>query len=154
MKASIPIKPRFVAWPWLCDLLKIGGITILWWVFCANPVATLSERFRRHETIHVWQQTALFLIGLVACAVASLVLGFMGNVTPWWMWTFPLTVPLVLYAFVWLVEIILPPYDRAYYDSPFEREAYANEDNPDYRPTLFSVWKYWKHDRKFLDGKR
>ena len=153
MKAQINIKPFFVTWPWLCKRLKIGGITILWWVFCEQLTKELSDRFRRHETIHSWQQTALFIVGLIACAAVSLVLGVLGKVTPWWVWTFPLTVPLVIYVLVWLVEVILPPYDRAYYDSPFEREAYMNEGNPDYRPGLFSVWKYFKRKRKFWEGK-
>lgn len=149
MKASIKIKPKFIPWPWLCKLLNVGGITILWWVFCASPA--ISDRFRRHETIHVWQQTALFVLGLVACALASLVLGLFGAITPWWVWTLPLTIPLLIYVLAWLVEVLLPPYNRAYYDSPFEREAFQNQEDPDYRPGLFSVWKYFRRERKFLD---
>ncbi len=66
---------------------------------------------------------------------------------------FPATVPLLLYVLVWIVEILLPPYDQAYYDTCFEREAKINRGNPDYKPTFFSVWRYWRRGRPFIEGK-
>lgn len=63
----------------------------------------------------------------------------------WWV-----AVPVTLlnfylwYVFVWFVQLILPPYDRAYRDICFEVEAYTNEDNPDYLKTRrwFAWWHY------------
>lgn len=52
--------------------------------------------------------------------------------------------PILLYVLAWFVELVLPPYNSAYKDSPFEREAYLNQNNPEYlanRP-LFAVVKY------------
>ena len=47
------------------------------------------------------------------------------------------------------IELILPPYTSAYKDSPFEREAYANQRNPNYLATrpLFAWWRYMLKDR-------
>ena len=95
-----------------------------------------------------------FLFGLLACAAVSLILGIVGAVTPWWVWTLPAAVPFALYVLVWIVEILLPPYNRAYLDTCFEREAKINRDNHDYVPTVFSVWRYWRRSRPFIEGKR
>jgi len=145
MKISFDFKPRFVAADWMLAP-GFSGVTILWWVFHRKD-QKLTERFKRHETIHSWQQRVLVALGVLACAVTSLICGVFGAVTPWWVWTFPLTVPFILYGLAWLVELALPPYDRAYYDSIFEREAYLNQDNPDYLPGVFSVWRYFRWDR-------
>jgi hypothetical protein len=162
MKISFDFKPRFVASRWLVPR-GYTGITLLWWVFYREdyidftydgPTRTPTDRFRRHETIHSWQQTVLFALGLAACVLTSLICGLFGAVTPWWAWTFPVLIPFVLYALAWLVELVLPPYDRAYMDSIFEREAYLNEEDPDYVSGVFSVWQYFRANRKFLERKR
>jgi len=151
MKISFDFKPVFVGTRWFVPP-GFSGITILWWVFWAkssiDPTRQPSETFKRHETIHSWQQRVLFALGVLACAATSLVLGVLGEVTPWWVWSFPATVPLILYGLAWLVELALPPYDRAYMDTMYEREAYANDLNPDYVPGVFSVWRYFLKDRK------
>ena len=87
---------------------------------------TLSPTFLRHEAIHTAQQyeiiTASALVALVMCNLFA----------SWWYLLGVVLLPFVLYIVAWLVALALPPYDRAYKDSPFEREAYANESNPEY----------------------
>lgn len=41
----------------------------------------------------------------------------------------------ILYFIEQLFRVLLPPYSTAYRDISFEREAYQNEDNPDYLKT-------------------
>jgi hypothetical protein len=159
---KINFKPRFIPSKWLVPR-RFSGITILWWVFYRRPrnademlrglTVFPDGKFGRHETIHSWQQTVLFALGVVACVLTSIICGLFGAVTPWWVWFFPVTVPFVLYALVWLVELVLPPYNRAYRDSIFEREAYMNDGNPDYVPGVFSVWRYFRKGRPLRDGK-
>lgn len=38
----------------------------------------------------------------------------------------------ILYLLEWLIRLITPPYDSAYRDISFEREAYSNEKNLNY----------------------
>ena len=89
----------------------------------------LSPTFLRHEAIHTAQQyeiiTASALVALVMCNLFA----------SWWYLLGVVLLPFVLYIVAWLVALALPPYDRAYKDSPFEREAYANESNPEYLVT-------------------
>jgi hypothetical protein len=154
MKLTLSVTPKFVQATRFCRLFRISGITLLWWVLHIFPIAEHTYEFKLHERIHSNQQTFLFLLGLLACAATSFILGVFDVVTPWWVWTFPVTVPFILYVLLWLVEVILPPYDRAYRDSIFEREAYLNQESHDYVPTIFSVWKYFRGNRKFLEQKR
>ena len=154
MKLSLSVIPRFVHAQKFCNFFRIGGITLLWWVLHALPIEQHTYEFKMEERIPSNQQTFLFLLGLLACVGTSFVLGTLGAVTPWWVWTLPATVPFALYVLAWIVEILLPPYDRAYLDTCFEREAKANRDNHDYVPTIFSVWRYWRRGRPFIEGKR
>lgn len=154
MKLSLSVIPTFVQATKFCNFFNISGITLLWWILHARPIEEHTYEFKMHERIHSNQQTFLFLLGLLSCAVTSIVLGVLGVVTPWWVWSFPVTIPFVLYVLAWFVELSLPPYNRAYYDSMFEREAFSEQTNHDYAPTLFSVLKYWRQERPFIDGKR
>ncbi len=146
MKLQISVTPWYVTSAWFCNLFGISGITFL--LLVLQYSSDTSDRFKRHERIHSNQQTFLFLLGLLSCAGTSLVLGILYVVTPWWVWTFPASIPLLLYVVVWAIEVLLPPYDRAYLDSCFEREAYANDADPSYVPTIFSVWNYILKDRR------
>lgn len=38
----------------------------------------------------------------------------------------------IWYFIEWLLEVLLPPYNKAYHDISFEEEAYNNENNPNY----------------------
>ena len=64
----------------------------------------MSEATRRHETIHFQQQLELLFIG---------------------QW--------ILYVLFWLVGVFrYRDGKKAYYENPFEREAYNNDTDPDY----------------------
>lgn len=67
----------------------------------------MSDETRRHETIHYQQQLELLMV---------------------FQW--------ILYGFFWLVGMIkYRDGARAYYENPFEREAYRNDKNPNYLKT-------------------
>lgn len=105
--------------------------------------APLYERDIRHEAIHSAQQYEI----LTASAIVSLVLSCIW--TSWWYLLITIAMPILLYIGAWLIELVLPPYKTAYKDSPFEREAYMNERDPEYlanRP-LFAWVKYFIKDR-------
>lgn len=104
----------------------------------------LSAKEIRHEATHTAQQYEIL------CASALLAL-FISNIyASWWYMLVAIAMPIAIYIVAWLVELVLPPYKTAYKDSPFEREAYANEDNPEYlaQRTLFAWWKYILKNRK------
>lgn len=103
----------------------------------------LLERDIRHEAIHSAQQYEI----LAASALVSLVLSCI--YASWWYLLITIAMPILLYIVAWLIELVLPPYKTAYKDSPFEREAYMNEGDPEYlanRP-LFAWVKYFIKDR-------
>lgn len=114
-------------------------MNILGLVFTRKQVEEITIKTKRHEQIHTIQQYEIFgaaaLISLVLCNIWA----------SWWYLLGVIALPLALYVLAWLIELALPPYDSAYKDSPFEREAYANDTNSDYFVTrpLFAWIKYW-----------
>lgn len=86
----------------------------------------LNDSLIRHEAIHTAQQfeiiTLSALIALVLCKVWA----------SWWYLLIVVVMPIAIYLLAWVVELALPPYDSAYKDSPFEREAYRNQYDPEY----------------------
>lgn len=55
------------------------------------------------------------------------------------------TIFYLVYTFHWLKEILLPPYNTAYKDIPFEIEAKQNQNNLDYLKTRRRfAWKHLK----------
>lgn len=53
------------------------------------------------------------------------------------------------YVWYWIIgNPIIKPYDSAYYTNPFEIEAYANQDNPDYIVSKYSYKKYIIKNKK------
>jgi hypothetical protein len=153
MKLSLSVIPKFVQAEKFCRLFGIGGITLLWWVLHSRPIDEHTYEFKMHERIHSNQQTFLFLLGLAIYTTLNFVCAIFGTHLPWWTLSLPVVLPFILYVLAWLVEILLPPYNRAYRDSVFEREAYINEANHDYTPTIFSVWRYFRGNRKLWEGK-
>ena len=68
----------------------------------------------------------------------------------WWYLLITIAMPIIVYVVAWLIELVLPPYDSAYKDSPFEREAYEKMHDCWYlanRP-LFGWVKYIKKRNK------
>lgn len=97
-----------------------SAMNILGLLFVRKDI-TLSKRVLRHEKIHSVQQYELLLVSailsLVACAIWQ----------SWWYILITVTMPIAVYLLAWFIALLLPPYNRAYKDSPFEREAYVKE---------------------------
>lgn len=100
-------------------------MNILGFLFVREEVE-VSPTILRHEAIHTRQQYEI----MVASAILFL---WVVNTYSWWCYLLIIfAMPMVLYALAWLVALVLPPYNSAYKDSPFEREAYANQSSPNY----------------------
>lgn len=109
-------------------------MNILGLLFVREEVEMTAEALN-HEAIHTRQQYEI----MVASAILFL---WVVNTYSWWFYLLIIfAMPLVLYALAWLIELIRPPYDSAYKDSPFEREAYINQGNPNYLATR--PWFAW-----------
>lgn len=122
-----------------------GAMNILGLVFTRYKAEEVTMRTKRHEQIHTMQQYEIML----ASALISLILC---NIwASWWYLLVTIAMPIALYVLVWLIELALPPYKNAYRDSPFEREAYENDEDVDYLVTrpLFAWVKYFlKRDQR------
>tara|TARA_Y100000310_G_scaffold321557_1_gene379366 strand:- start:1373 stop:1801 length:429 start_codon:yes stop_codon:yes gene_type:complete len=91
---------------WLSHVspINIGAISLGFWVFSRGE---MSEKTKRHETIHFQQYMELLIVGF-----------------------------LLLYGISWLIQLVAyRSGSKAYYEIWFEREAYANEDDKDYLST-------------------
>lgn len=122
---------------------KFDCVNLLGLLFIKEE-ATLTEKVLNHEAIHSAQQYEL----LIASALLAL---FASNIyASWWYLLITLAMPIAVYILAWLIEAVLPPYDSAYKDSPFEREAYANQHDPMYlaKRSWFAVFKYILKTRK------
>lgn len=126
-----------------CKFLPFKGylcMTILWWLIIRTEYKDkITETVERHEAVHSYQQITLFIIGLLV----SIILSLTTNYSWWGLLTTPV-IPLLAYVVSWIIEIILPPYDRAYKDICFESEAKALESDKDFKKKLFpfSFLKY------------
>lgn len=100
---------------WLSKIapIDIGAISFGLWVW-SRPGYVIDDELIRHETIHYKQQLELLFV---------------------FQW--------ILYGFFWFFGVIrYRDGAMAYYNSPFEREAYENEHNENYlekRP--FWAWR-------------
>jgi hypothetical protein len=115
-------------------------MTILWWLIIRTEYKDkITETVKRHETVHSYQQVVLFLFSLIVSIILSLTTNY-----SWWCLLLTPIIPLIAYVISWIIEIILPPYNRAYKDICFEGEARALESDPDYKEKLFpfSFLKY------------
>jgi hypothetical protein len=115
-------------------------MTILWWLIIRTEYKDkITETVERHETVHSYQQITLFIVGLLVSIILSLTTNY-----SWWCLLLTPIIPLITYVISWIIEIILPPYNRAYKDICFEGEARALESDPDYKKKLFpfSFLKY------------
>lgn len=126
-----------------CKFLPFKGylcMTVLWWLIIRTEYKDkITETVERHESIHSYQQVVLFLFSLIVSIILSLTTNY-----SWWCLLLTPIIPLIAYVISWIIEIILPPYDRAYKDICFEGEARALESDPDYKKKLFpfSFLKY------------
>lgn len=125
---------------------RFTGVTILWFVIVTMRYdyitkqyykQTLSQRFKRHETWHVWQQLCLAALGVLLAPI-GLLLGI-----PWWgCLAVPFILPFAAYVLCWFVEVLLPPYTRAYHDICFEGEARYHEYDANPRFVPFSFLRF------------
>lgn len=126
-----------------CKFLPFKGylcMTILWWLIIRTEYKDkITETVERHETVHSYQQVVLFIFSLIISIVLSLTTNY-----SWWCLSLTPIIPLIAYVISWIIEIILPPYNRAYKDICFEGEARALESDPNYKKKLFpfSFLKY------------
>lgn len=104
---------------------KFDAMNILGFLFVREETE-LKDWVIRHEAIHTAQQYEI----LTVSAIVALV--FSNIYASWWYLSIVIAMPIVIYLIAWLIELVLPPYDSAYKDSPFEREAYLNQHNPMY----------------------
>lgn len=101
---------------WLSKIspIEIYAISFGWWVWCRGNLdlksiagktrRTAAAETVRHETIHFQQQLELLFVG---------------------QW--------LLYGLFWLIGLVrYRDGSKAYYESPFEREAYSNDKDENY----------------------
>ena len=126
-----------------CKFLPFKGylcMTLLWWLIIRTEYKDkITSTVERHESIHSYQQIVLFLFSLIVSIILSLTTNY-----SWGCLLLTPIIPLIAYVISWIIEIILPPYNRAYKDICFESEARALESNEDYKKKLFpfSFLKY------------
>lgn len=126
-----------------CKFLPFKGylcMTVLWWLIIRTEYKDkITETVERHESIHSYQQVVLFLFSLIVSIILSLTTNY-----SWWCLLLTPIIPLIAYVISWIIEIILPPYNRAYKNICFEGEARSLESNKDFRKKLFpfSFLKY------------
>ncbi len=126
-----------------CKFLPFKGylcMTILWWLIIRTEYKDkITPTVERHESVHSYQQVVLFLFSLIVSIILSLTTNY-----SWWCLLLTPIIPLITYVISWIIEILLPPYNRAYKDICFEGEARALEGNAFYKKKLFpfSFLKY------------
>ena len=126
-----------------CKFLPFKGylcMTVLWWLIIRTEYKDkITETVERHETVHSYQQVTLFIMALILAVIVGVFTSL-----PWWYAVITLLFPYLAYLLSWIIELILPPYNRAYKDICFEGEARALESDEDYKKKLFpfSFLKY------------
>lgn len=121
-------------------------MTLLWFLIIREEYKnSITATVERHEKIHSYQQIILFIISLIILLILSIFTNF-----KWWYICVSLLIPFILYILSWIIEILLPPYDTAYKDICFEREAKALENDENYKSKLhpLSFTKYIFFNRK------
>jgi cytochrome c biogenesis protein ResB len=116
---------------------KFDAMNILGFLFVKEDTK-LDDELINHEAIHTVQQYEILALSALVALVAS------NLYASWWYLLIVVVMPIAIYLLAWFIELVLPPYDSAYKDSPFEREAYLNQHNPMYLATrpIGATWKY------------
>ncbi len=112
-----------------------------WWIFVrVEAKKRFTVYVENHETIHFRQLVGITIIALVVLGILSAC-----NVISWW-WMLSSTLAYwPVYFIFWVIELILPPYNTAYKDSPFEREAKLNQSNLRYCNGFPPLWSWVKY---------
>lgn len=121
---------------------NFSAMNILGFLFIKEDTKITKELIR-HEAIHSAQQYEIFALSAFIALVVSCIYA------SWWYLLITVAMPILLYVLAWLLEVALPPYNSAYKDSPFEREAYLNQNNPEYLANRvnFAWVKYFLKNR-------
>ena len=125
-------------------------MTILWWLIIRTEYKDkITETVERHEAVHSYQQITLFITSLLVSIILSLTTNY-----SWWALLSTPIFPLLAYVISWIIEIILPPYNRAYKDICFEGEARALESDKDFKKKMFpfSFVKYIPNKKHRVDN--
>ena len=103
----------------LSVFISIGAITLYPYIIYRCKEEEVPERTKRHEMIHIHQQRELGVIGFY-----------------------------ILYTYYWLKKLAkYKNFSVAYYNIPFEIEAYKNEHMHDYLDhRVKHAWKQYKDD--------
>jgi cytochrome c biogenesis protein ResB len=104
---------------------KFDAMNILGFLFVKEDTK-LDDELINHEAIHTVQQYEILALSALVALVAS------NLYASWWYLLIVVVMPIAIYLLAWFIELVLPPYDSAYKDSPFEREAYLNQHDPEY----------------------
>ena len=112
---------------------RFTALTVLVWLFVKEGVA-LTARLLNHEKIHMRQQLEIVAVCLLGTVAAHRLFG----VSAWWMLA-AVPAPLLIYGLSVAIEVLLPPYNRAYGNSCFETEAIYNQHDPSY------TRRWWRH---------
>ena len=104
----------------LSIFISIGGITIWPFIIYRYSEEEVSESLTRHETIHIKQQEELFVLGFY-----------------------------ILYVYYWLKNLIkYRDSSKAYYEIPFEIEAYNNQEDVEYLDNREKhAWKKYREPK-------
>lgn len=105
---------------------RFTALTVLVWLFVKEGVA-LTARLLNHEKIHMRQQLEIVAV----CLLGALAAHFLFGVSAWWLLA-AVPAPLLIYGLSVAIEVLLPPYNRAYGSSCFETEAIYNQHDPLY----------------------
>ena len=104
----------------------------------------ITPRRMRHEKIHIrqWVEITIVWIGVL------MALHFTAGLSLWWLLT-AIVAYYAVYGLCWLIELCLPPYNRAYGNICLEAEAYYNAGDETYlsRRKPFSFFKYISNKR-------
>lgn len=94
---------------------------------------------KNHKTMmHEWTHLKQELDMMVLYAALITILAATGVCSWWWMCGIVFSY-LVQYGISWFLQVLLPPYDKAYKDIPMEKEARYSSAHPDY---IYSRWPF------------
>lgn len=127
------------------------SVIMIFGILFTRDKAKITARRMRHEKIHIRQWIEITLL----CAVILTALHFFTGLSLWWLLT-AIIAYYAVYGLCWLIELCLPPYNRAYGNICMEAEAYYNAGDETYlsRRIPFSFLKYISNKRYPYESNR
>lgn len=106
-------------------------------ILFVRPYVKITDKLLNHEKIHTRQIIEVTIIALLLATLLFIMFGW------WGAFILALLSYYLIYVIEWVIRL---PFGDAYRNISFEREAFHNENNLDYRKTrkLFSFLKYTK----------